>query len=79
MDIDSLLRRLRLTNFLNIGIKLFAVLSAVFYTVFAIVMIRQVQVMKKTVAIKDYGLLSFLALIQLGAALILLTYSLFIL
>lgn len=79
MDINGLFENFSPTKVLNIGVKVFGLTAAVFYTVFAIVIIRQVQVMKRTVTIRDWGLLSLTALVQLGLGLILLIYALLIL
>lgn len=79
MDINRLIETLNPANFLAVSIKIFGLVAAMFYIVFAIVIIRQVQVMKKTVMIRDWGFLSLFVVIQLGLGLILLIYDLLIL
>lgn len=79
MDINRIFNPQQLNKLLGITVKLFGIVLSGFYIVFSIVIIRQVQVMKRTVEVKDYGVLSFLAFIQLIAASVLFLYSLFIL
>ncbi|HLC94056.1 MAG TPA: DUF5657 family protein [Patescibacteria group bacterium] len=79
MDIEQLLNFINFDSFLTIGIKLFGIVGAIFYTVFSIVVFRQTQVMKRTVEIKDGGLLLSFASIQCIVGVLLVLYSLFIL
>lgn len=79
MDFNRLIDRLASLNFIGLSIKVFGMVAGLFYLVFAIVIIRQVQVMKKTVEIHDFGLLLFFSLIQLSLAIVLFIFSIFIL
>lgn len=79
MDLNQILNELNLGNFLSLAIKIFGIVGSFIYLFFAIVVIKQVQVMKKTIEIKDGGLLSLAAFIQLILTIILILYSLFIL
>jgi len=79
MDINQILSEFLAKNFLSLAVKVFGVVTALIYLFFAAVMIKQVQVMKKAVEIRDKGVLSLVAFIQLILAIILLIYSFFIL
>lgn len=59
---------------LNLGflIKVFFVLFVVFYTVFALVIFRQVQLMERTLPLPLSPILTFVAILQIGVALALL-------
>lgn len=61
-------------NFINAVfiIKAFLVLFLVFYTVFALIIFRQVQLMAKTLPVSISPFLKFIAIIQIGVSLALL-------
>ena len=61
-------------NFLNAVfiIKAFLGLFLVFYTVFALIIFRQVQLMAKTLPVSISPFLKFMAIIQIGVSLALL-------
>lgn len=50
-------------------IKAFFVLFLVFYTVFSLIVFRQVQLMERTLPLTLSPLLTFVAIIQIGVAL----------
>lgn len=79
MEINRLFDFIQFGQFMSIGFRLFGIVLSVFYIVFSIVIIRQVQVMKKSVQINDYGTLRLFAYIQFLMAIFFLFYSLFIL
>lgn len=79
MDINQILNELNLRSLLSLAIKIFGIVGAFIYLFFAIILIKQVKVMKKAIEIRDGGLLSVVAFIQLILIIILLLYSLFIL
>lgn len=59
---------------LSIGFltKVFLVLFLVFYTVFSLVVFRQVQLMEKTLPLPLSPILTFIAILQIGVSLALL-------
>lgn len=61
-------------SFLNVGLlaKVFFVLFLVFYTIFSLVVYRQVQLMKKTLPLPLSPVLTFIATLQIGISLALL-------
>jgi hypothetical protein len=79
MDLNQIFNQLNSGNFLSLTIKLFSIVGVFIYLCFAIVLIKQVKVMKKAIEIKDGGLLLLASYIQLILAIILVFYSLFIL
>lgn len=76
MDISQFWTTANLRFFFDWGIKILGIIGSLFYLFFAIVLLRQTQVMKKTIEINDRGLLFLAAFIQLLLATILLLYSL---
>lgn len=66
-------------SFIDIVLKITGILVSVGYVIYSLVIIRQVDSMKKVVELQDNGLLLFFSYIQLGVALLLFLYSLFIL
>lgn len=66
-------------KFINLMIKLFGGVFAVFHLFFSVVVLRQTQIMKKTVKIQDGGLLLFFSFIQCILSILLLIYCFFIL
>ncbi len=67
------------SNLLNIGIKIAGFFVTFMYILYSLVIIRQVQAMKKVIEIADRGLLLMTAYVQLSIAIILFFYSLLIL
>lgn len=67
------------TNLVSLFIKLFGVVGGFLYLFFSVIMIRQVDTMKKTVTVNDKGLLVILTYTQVGLASLVLFYALFIL
>ena len=67
------------TNLVSLFIKLFGVVGGFLYLFFSVIMIRQVDTMKKTVTVNDKGLLVSLTYTQVGLASLVLFYALFIL
>ncbi len=58
----------------SFGLKAFLVLFLIFYSVFAIILLRQVQVMAKTLPTTLSPLLKFIAIIHLGVSLAILIF-----
>lgn len=65
-------------NFISLFIKLFAILFAFIYLIFSIVILRQTQIMNKTVQTKSAGFLFFISFMQIIIAVILIFASLFL-
>lgn len=66
-------------KFVDLIIKLFGGFFAVFYLFFSVVILRQTQIMKKTVKIQDGGWLLFFGFIQCILSILLIIYCFFIL
>jgi hypothetical protein len=79
MDINTLLTLFTNINLVSLGIKLFGIAFAVLFFIFALVLIKQVQVMSRTVRLKNGGIVVTLAIIQFLVSVVLVLYSLFIL
>lgn len=61
-------------NFLNVGIlvKVFFLLFLLFYTIFSLIIFRQVQLMEKTLPLPLSPILTFISILQIGVSLALL-------
>ena len=61
-------------NFLNVGllVKVFFLLFLLFYTIFSLIIFRQVQLMEKTLPLGLSPILTFISIIQIGVSLALL-------
>lgn len=57
-------------------VKVFFVLFLVFYVIFSLMILRQVQLMERTLPLPLSPILTFLAIIQIGVALALLLFVL---
>jgi hypothetical protein len=79
MDLNQFLNTFNLITFLSLGIKLFGIVASIFYLLFSLVVLKQVEVMRKTIEIHDHGLLLLAAFIQLLMAGVLIFFSLFVL
>jgi hypothetical protein len=66
-------------NLLSIFIKLFGIVLGIMYILFSVVMIKQISSMKEAVNVSDQGVLHLAALLQLGFALLVVFYALFVL
>jgi len=65
-------------DFVGIFLKLFAMLFAFIYLIFAIVIVKQTNTMNKTVSTKTAPILTFISFIQIIIAVILILASLFL-
>lgn len=79
MDINTLLGFFTATNIIGIGLKLFGIVFALMYFIFSLVLIKQVQVMQRTVRLSTGGIWVTLAIFQFLLSVVLVLYSLFIL
>jgi hypothetical protein len=79
MDIKQFFNDLSLKFLLDTGLKLLGIITAIIYLCFATVVIKQVEVMRKSIEIEDRGLFLLAAFVQLILSVILLFYSLVIL
>lgn len=59
--------------------KLFGIVFGLIYLLFAIIMIKQIDILRRAIEVVDRGILSSLAYLQLALSIIILTYALFIL
>jgi hypothetical protein len=66
-------------DLLGFFIKLFGIVLAILYLFFCIILIRQLDTMRKSLEIGDGGILSIIAYIQALLAAFLVFYALFIL
>lgn len=66
-------------NLISLFLKLFSIVFGFLYVFFAWAVIKQIQSLERTVDIHDDGLLALLAKIQLGLALVIVLFALFIL
>lgn len=67
------------TDLLSIFLKLFGIVVGLLYLFFSIIMIKQVQSMKRTVTLDDGGILVFLTYLQVAFAAIIVFTAFFIL
>jgi hypothetical protein len=79
MDINTLSQFFTAENIVGIGIKLFGIVFSFLFFIFALVLIKQVQVMGRTIRIKSSGIVVGLAIFQFLLSVVLVLYSLFIL
>ena len=61
-------------NFLNVGllVKVFFLLFLLFYTIFSLIIFRQIQLMEKTLPLPLSPILTFSSILQIGVSLALL-------
>lgn len=79
MDSSQLAQFLNRETILRYSIKTLAIVFSIFYLLLATMMIKQTQVMRKTIEIEYKNLFSLSALVQFILGLVLVFYSLFIL
>lgn len=63
----------------SLFLKLFGVVVGALYLFFSVVMVKQVETMKRTITIQDNGLLDIVAYVQVLLSFIALVFALFIL
>lgn len=66
------------SDLLSIFLKLFGIVIGLLYLFFSIIMIKQVESMKRTVTIDDGGLLIFLSYLQVAFAALIVFAAIFI-
>ncbi|OGK15821.1 hypothetical protein A3H80_03250 [Candidatus Roizmanbacteria bacterium RIFCSPLOWO2_02_FULL_37_19] len=76
---EPLLEFLDAQHLFSFFLKLFGVTLGLLYLFFAVIMIRQVISMKRTVSVKDGGILLIISYIQVSLATVIVFYALFIL
>lgn len=64
---------------IGLFIKLFGIVLGLLYLFFSIILVKQVQSMKRTVTVHDGGMLLMTAYVQVGISLIIVAYALFFL
>jgi hypothetical protein len=79
MNLETFFEFFASNNFLSIGIKLFGIIFSLLFLIFSFVVLKQVQVMRKTVVMDHSGILIILAFIQVVICAGLVFYSLFVL
>lgn len=77
--LDSVISFIQSGDVLSFFIKAFAVVMLSLYFFYALIFIRQIQVMKKILTLRDGGLLLLLAYFQIIAVIALLVYAVLIL
>jgi hypothetical protein len=66
-------------NIFGVFLKLFGIVLGLLYLFFSIILLKQVQSMKKVVSVHDSGLLLMMAYMQIGISFVIVAYALFIL
>lgn len=79
MNDVGLLDFLQSGRLLDMFIKLFGLVLGGLYVFFSVIMIRQVEVMGRTIRISNHGVLNFFAYLQLAFSIIILIYAIFLL
>ncbi|MFS8158885.1 MAG: DUF5657 family protein [Candidatus Roizmanbacteria bacterium] len=77
--IEQIIAFIQTGDIISFFIKAFALILLFLYFFYAIIFLRQVQVMKGIISIRDGGILFILAYIQIIAVLVLLVYAVLIL
>ena len=76
---DSFLSIFNSGGLFSFFIKLFGIVLGLLYLFFSVIMFRQIEVMKRTVTVKDQDLLDSGAYLQIMLSALILFYALFIL
>ncbi len=66
-------------DLVGVFIKLFGVVSSILYMFFAIILIKQLESLRKTLSINDGGIYTIVAYVQALVAAFLVFYALFVL
>lgn len=69
MPIEDAVSNFSLGLGISFGIKAFFILFLIFYTIFALILYRQAQIMDKTLPTPIAGVLTFIAILQIGISL----------
>ena len=69
----------QLSNLIGIGLKVSGIIFSMFYILFALVIIKQVQTMRNVIQLNDKGFLLLVSYVQLLLGLVLLVYCLIVL
>lgn len=78
MDIGEINNIFSFGNIFDLSVKVIGILGTIVYSMYTIVLIKQIKIMKETVLVKDGGLLLLLGYAQVVMAILLILYSFFL-